>query len=151
MGFFTSKSYRSLQIAFVNVFIFWGDEMSVNKLLCCTAAIMWTIDLRWSYLFLSYWAVWYRRKWSNKLVVLVTSLWQQMQGTVDTEQLLVNIIVLAGEIIPDNWRCFSFWHQVFIFSFSLSLSLVVAHFSMLLPATHSMCKGVVCFGTLNKN
>ena len=28
---------------------------------------------------------------------------------------VVNIILLAAKIIPDNWRCFCFWHRVFIF------------------------------------
>ena len=26
---------------------------------------------------------------------------------------LVNIILLVAEVIPDNWRCFSFSHQIF--------------------------------------
>ena len=54
---------------------------------------------------------------------------------------LVNIILLVAEIIPDNWRGFSFWQRVFVFG---DFVLFVAHFSMLLPATHSMCRGVVC-------
>ena len=29
---------------------------------------------------------------------------------------LVNIIRLVAEIIPDNWRCFYSWYQVFVFS-----------------------------------
>ena len=41
---------------------------------------------------------------------------------------LVNIILLVADIIPDNWRCFSF----------RDFLLFVAHFSMLLSATHSM-------------
>ena len=37
---------------------------------------------------------------------------------------LVNIILLVAEIIPDNWRCFSFWHQVFILRDFLLLLLI---------------------------
>ena len=61
---------------------------------------------------------------------------------------LVNIILLVAEIIPDNWHCFSFWHQVF---FSMIFLVFAALFSMLLPATHSMCRGMICFSTLIKN
>ena len=50
-------------------------------------------------------AVWYQHKWSNKLVVLPL--------VVAQNTCLVNIILLVAEIIPDNWRRFSFWHQVF--------------------------------------
>ena len=39
---------------------------------------------------------------------------------------LVNIILLVAEIIPDNWHCFSFWHQVSVFCDFL---LFVPHFS----------------------
>ena len=47
-------------------------------------------------------------KWSNKLCYL--SLWQQMQGTVDTEHVFD----------PEYWHCFSFCKQVFVFwQFSL--------------------------------
>ena len=40
---------------------------------------------------------------------------------------LVDIILLVTEIIPDNWRCFSFWQQVFIFG---GFFLFVAHFAI---------------------
>ena len=43
---------------------------------------------------------------------------------------------------------FFFWHQIFIIGDFL---LFIAHYLMLLQATHSMCRDVVCFGTLNNN
>ena len=52
-------------------------------------------------------------------------------------RVLVNIILLVAKIIPDNWCCFCFWHQVFVLC---DLLLFVAHFSMLLAATRSMCR-----------
>ena len=111
-------------------------------MLCCTAAILWTINLHWSYLFLSYWTVWYRRKWSKKVVFCGN----RCKALSIQNMCLVNIILLVAEIILDNWCCFSVWYQVFVFAiFS------VAHFSVLLPETHSMGMGVVCFGTRNKN
>ena len=66
-------------------------------------------------------AVWYQRKWSNKLLVLTLPLvWQQLQGTIDTE----HVLFLLAEIIPDNWCCFSFLHKVFVFTIS-SCSLLI--------------------------
>ena len=47
---------------------------------------------------------------------------------------LVNIILLVAEIIPDNWRCFSFWHQVFVFAiFSCSLLIFQCCYQRLTP------------------
>ena len=43
---------------------------------------------------------------------------------------LVNIIPLVAEIIPDNWRSFSFWHQVFVFG---DFSLVRSCYQRLTP------------------
>ena len=69
------------------------------------------------------------------------------KGVLSTQNTcLVNFILLVAKIIPDNWRCFSFWHQVFFFGDFL---LFIAHFSILSPANHSMCRGVICFGTMN--
>ena len=45
-----------------------------------------------------------------------------MQGAIDKEQVLFNIILLVAKIILDNWRCFSFWHQVFVFGNFLFIS-----------------------------
>ena len=41
----------------------------------------------------------------------------------------------------------------FLFDTKSSFDVIfsVAHFSVLLPGTYSMCRGMVCFGTLNKN
>ena len=50
---------------------------------------------------------------------------------------LVNIILLVAEIIPDNWSCFSFWHQVFVFAiFSCSLLIFQCCYQRLTP-----CRG----------
>ena len=69
----------------------------------------------------SYWAVWYQRKWSNKLVV-TSPCGNRCKALSTQNTCLVNIILLVAEIITDNWRCFSFWHQVFVFlQFSLLL------------------------------
>ena len=80
-------------------------------MLCCTAAILWTVNLHWSYLFLLYWAVWYWHKWSNKLVVLPLLVATDAKHC-RYRTCLVNIILLVAEIIPDKWCCFSFWHPV---------------------------------------
>ena len=77
-----------------------------------------------------------------KKISCVTSLCGNRCKALSTQNsCLVNIVLLVAKIIPDNWHCFSFWDQVFvstIFSF-------VAHFSVLLPVTNSMCRGVICF------
>ena len=53
---------------------------------------------------------------------------------------LVNIILLVAELFPDNWHCFSFWHQVFP---SGDFLLFVAHFSMLLDSLHVQGRGLL--------
>ena len=60
-----------------------------------------------------------------KLISCVTSgcdNWCKALSTQNT--CLVNIILLVAEIIPDNQRCFSFWHQVFILRDFLLLLLI---------------------------
>ena len=81
------------------------------------------------------------------VISCVTSLCGNRCKTLLTQNTcLVNIILLVAKTIPDNWRCFSFWHQIFVFRDFL---LFIDHFSILLPATHSMSRGGVCLGTLN--
>ena len=70
-------------------------------MLYCTAAILWTINLHWSYLFLSYWDMWYGVNGQTVGCVLPLDKSQCRHRT-----RLVSIILLVI-IIPDNWRCFS--------------------------------------------
>ena len=87
-------------------------------MLCYTDAILWTINLHWSYLFLMSWAVWYWHKWSNKWVVL------PLHVATDVTRSNKRYHPFCSQIIPDKWRCFSFWHQVFFFCDFLLLLLI---------------------------
>ena len=70
-----------------------------------------------------------------KQISCVTSLWQQMQHTVDTEHVFGQYHPSLAEIIPDNWRRFSFWHQVFVLAiFSCSLLIFQCCYQRLTPA-----------------